>query len=102
MNEMQQGPGAVDTMGSAEMTRTLLVWFVLVGATVSTYLIGAERAINSDRIVAAMVIGIAAVKVWLVAWQFMEVNRAPAGLRHAINAYCVGLVALLLALYLIG
>ncbi|GAA0612401.1 hypothetical protein GCM10009547_13030 [Sporichthya brevicatena] len=85
-----------------EDRRTLAAWAILVGATLSSYAIGAEQAIDSTRVVAALVIGIGVAKVWLVAWRFMEIDRAPHWLRITIGTYCLGLFTLLMAVYLLA
>ncbi|TQK31520.1 cytochrome C oxidase subunit IV family protein [Arthrobacter sp. SLBN-53] len=73
-------------------------WLLLVAATVLSWAVGAEHGTGS--LVAVLVLGIAAVKVRLVGLDFMELRHAPIALRAAFEAYCVGLWALLSALYL--
>ena len=73
-------------------------WLVLVAATVVSWAVGAEHGTGS--MVAVVVLGIAAIKVRLVGLDFMELRHAPIPLRAAFEAYCIGIWALLSALYL--
>ena len=73
-------------------------WLFLVAATVLSWAVGAEHGTGS--LVAVLVLGIAAIKVRLVGLDFMELRHAPVPLRAAFEAYCIGMWALLAALYL--
>ena len=75
-------------------------WLFLVAATVLSWAVGAEHGTGS--MVAVVVLGIAAIKVRLVGLDFMELRHAPLALRAAFEAYCVGIWALLSAVYLWG
>ena len=73
-------------------------WLILVVATVVSWVGGAEHGTGSA--VAVVVLAIAAIKVRLVGLDFMELRHAPIPLRAAFELYCVGMWALLSALYL--
>ena len=73
-------------------------WLFLVAATIVSWAVGAEHGTGS--LVVVVVLGIAAVKVRLVGLDFMELRHAPFALRAAFEAYCLGMWALLSALYL--
>ncbi|MDZ7887418.1 MAG: cytochrome C oxidase subunit IV family protein [Mycobacterium sp.] len=73
-------------------------WLFLVSATVLSWVVGAEHGTGS--LVAVLVLAIAAIKVRLVGLDFMELRHAPIPLRAAFEAYCIGMWALLSALYL--
>lgn len=73
-------------------------WLILVAATLVSWGVGAEHGTGSA--VGVLVLGIAAIKVRLVGLDFMELRHAPIPLRAAFEAYCVGMWALLSALYL--
>lgn len=73
-------------------------WLFLVAATVTSWAVSAEHGTGS--LVAVVVLGIAAIKVRLVGLDFMELRHAPVPLRVAFEAYCLGMWALLSALYL--
>lgn len=75
-------------------------WLFLMAATVLSWAVGAEHGTGS--MVAVVVLGIAAIKVRLVGLDFMELRHAPLALRAAFEAYCVGIWALLSAVYLWG
>ena len=79
-------------------TRAGASWLFLVAATVLSWAVGAEHGTGS--LIAVVVLGIAAIKVRLVGLDFMELRHAPLPLRAAFEAYCVGMWALLSALYL--
>ncbi len=79
-------------------TRAGLTWLLLIAATVVSWAVGAEHGTGS--VVAVVVLAIAAIKVRLVGLDFMELRHAPIPLRAAFECYCVGMWALLSALYL--
>lgn len=73
-------------------------WLVLVGATLASWLVGAEHGTGS--LIAVVVLAIASVKIRLVGLDFMELRHAPIPLRVAFEVYCVALWAVLCGLYL--
>jgi hypothetical protein len=73
-------------------------WLFLVAATLVSWVVGADHGTGS--LAAVVVLGIAAIKVRLVGLDFMELRHAPIPLRAAFECYCVGMWALLSALYL--
>jgi Prokaryotic Cytochrome C oxidase subunit IV len=79
-------------------TRAGLTWLLLVAATLVSWAVGADHGTGS--MVAVVVLAIAATKVRLVGLDFMELRHAPIPLRAAFECYCVGMWALLSALYL--
>lgn len=81
------------------MKRSAVVWAALVIFTIASFLLGGEHLIDNKTLAAAIVIGIAAVKIRLVGLHFMELRHAPVALRAAFEAYCVGLFAVLMGLY---
>lgn len=78
-------------------SRAGLTWLLLVAATVVSWAVGAEHGTGS--MVAVVVLAIAAIKVRLVGLDFMELRHAPIPLRVTFECYCVGMWALLSALY---
>lgn len=100
----------MDTQNSAKSPRSLaalvgrtpvLVWLALVVATLTSFALGAEHLLDSRRSAATIVLGVGAVKVWLVGLHFMELRHAPLPLRWVFEGYCVALFVLLCSLYLI-
>lgn len=73
-------------------------WLVLIAATLVSWAVGADHGTGS--MAAVVVLAIAAIKVRLVGLDFMELRHAPIPLRAAFECYCVGMWALLSALYL--
>lgn len=82
------------------MRVSVIVWAALVIFTVLSFALGGEHLIDNRTLAAAVVLGIAAVKVRLVGLHFMELRHAPVALRAAFEAYCVGLFAVLMGLYI--
>lgn len=80
--------------------RALVVWAALIVATVASYLLGAEHAVENAKVVTAFVIAVALIKVRLVAMHFMEISRAPLPLRLVFEAYGPVMFVVLFVLYL--
>jgi hypothetical protein len=73
-------------------------WLFLVAATADNAGGYASAGLTPQQLAAFL--AIAAVKVRLVGLDFMELRHAPIPLRAAFEVYCVGIWALLSALYL--
>jgi heme/copper-type cytochrome/quinol oxidase subunit 4 len=80
--------------------RTAAVWAFLVLATVASWLLGEDKLIHTQDVVACGVIAIAFIKVRLVGIYFMELREAPVLLRAAFEAYVAVAATVLLVLYL--
>ncbi|HEX3610221.1 MAG TPA: cytochrome C oxidase subunit IV family protein [Sporichthyaceae bacterium] len=80
--------------------RVLLVWAVLVLATITSLTLSAEDLIDRQDVVAIAVIVIAFVKVRLVGMHFMELRAAPKVLQLAFQGWCVVACSVLAGLYL--
>jgi hypothetical protein len=78
----------------------LVVWFVLMAATVLTATLGLEQG-EPSTVVGVVVILIGCVKLRLVLIHFMELGNAPVGLRLAAEGYSVSVLVALLGLYLL-
>jgi len=59
---------------SREKIIITLTWILLVAATISSNRISADAVSNSSS---AIILGIAAVKIMLIFYYFMELNHAP-------------------------
>ncbi len=81
------------TKGSA------IVWAALVIFTVISFLLGGEHLIDNKTLAAAIVVGIAAIKIRLVGLHFMELKGAPVALRAVFEGYCVVLFVALMGIY---
>ena len=77
-----------------------VVWAALMLATItSTWLLSNNSVTPEVATVAIMLV--AAVKVRLVIWHFMEVRRAPLALRFVCDGWLLAVTALILTVYLI-
>jgi len=77
-----------------------IVWAALMLATcASTWLLSKNSITPEVATVAIMLV--AAVKVRLVIWHFMEVRRAPLALRCVCDGWLLAVTALILSVYLV-
>lgn len=83
--------------------KLVLVWAVLVGITLLSWLIGSNTAhataLVRDDLVTWGVIAIAAIKVRFILRGFMEVDHAPAWLKRLTDAWLALAIAALLIFY---
>ncbi|WP_019873411.1 cytochrome C oxidase subunit IV family protein [Sporichthya polymorpha] len=86
-------------LGSSATKGSVIVWAALVVFTVLSFALGGEHLIDDKTLAAAMVIGIAAIKIRLVGRHFMELRGAPVALRAAFEGYCAGLFVVLMGIY---
>lgn len=77
----------------------LIVWFVILGATVLTAVLGLEQS-QPSTIVGVILIAIGCIKLHLITIHFMELGNAPLGLRLAAESYFVLVLTALTTLYL--
>lgn len=80
---------------------SIMVWAALVMFTMTSFALGGEHLVDDEKTAAAVVIGIAAVKIRLVGIHFMELRRAPLVLRTVFEVYCVLVFLVLMGIYLI-
>jgi caa(3)-type oxidase subunit IV len=109
---MTDSAAANDTITVATMTGSVLrnaktkasaiVWAALVVFTVLSFVLGGEHVIDNRKLAAAIVLGIAAVKIRLVGLHFMELRHAPLALRAVFETYCVLLFCVLMGIYLLA
>jgi hypothetical protein len=85
-------------------TPSTVVWAVLTAVTLTSWLTARDggSAHQLNVAVTVVVLGIAAVKAFLVIWLFMEVRHAPAWLRATMTGWLTGLFGLLLVFYFAG
>ena len=81
---------------------SVIVWAALVIFTVASFVLGGEHVVDNEKIAAAVVLGIAAVKIRLVGIHFMELRGAPTLLRTAFEVYCALLFIVLMGIYVIA
>lgn len=81
---------------------SVIVWAALVVFTVISFALGGEHLIDNKTLAAAIVIGIAAIKIRLVGLHFMELRGAPVALRAVFEGYCLVLFVALMGIYVIA
>ncbi len=72
-----------------------VTWLVLLVATAVGWWLGAGTASGASLAIAGVLV-VAFAKVWLVAFQFMELRTAPRWLRHVFEVWIVGVCVVLL------
>jgi len=89
-------------MKTVVRTNASLVWFLLCALTVVSWALGTNHGFGHGQhhMSASLVIfAVAIFKVRLVGLYFMELKMAPRVLRGIFEGYCVGLFALLTAMF---
>lgn len=85
--------------------RLSLAFALLTSVTLLSWWLGTRDGPQSFRPDVAITVGvllIAALKVRVIAWEFMELRAAPSLLRLLADAWLALLTALLLGVYLVG
>lgn len=89
-------------MRSVLLSRTTVIWFLLVAATALSWEMGHGVGFNDLRHAGAAILVVAFVKVRFVILEFMEVRHAPLTLRLMGEAWSVAVCAVLVALFLMA
>lgn len=87
----------------SEVRRLNYVWALLTAITIGTWWLGhapAEPALSTRAVIAIAALAIAAVKVQIIVWHFMEVRTGPIWLRLSTAVWLGALLAILLVVYL--
>ncbi len=83
-------------------TPTGLTWIALVIATLVAWWVGTDHGLDDPTAAAALLLGVAVVKIYLIGMEFMELRHADVRLRRGFQGYCalvlVGLVGMLIVL----
>jgi heme/copper-type cytochrome/quinol oxidase subunit 4 len=79
--------------------RALVVWLVLVAATIVSWTVGVNHGIDY-RVSTVLVLVFTFVKVNLVGMNFMELREAVLPLRAIFNAFCIVVCVGLIGMYL--
>ena len=87
-------------MRSLLLSRTTLIWFVLVAASGLSLQLGHGIGFSDLRHAGVAILVVAFVKVRFVILEFMEVRHAPIYLRLVAEAWTVAACATLVALFL--
>ena len=78
--------------------RVTLVWVLLLALTFGSFLVGVEQGAGFASIGAAIIVGIAMLKVRLIGLHFMDVRAAPRALRALFEVYVLAVFVVLVAL----
>ena len=89
-------PGALALLRN----RVTLVWVALVLATIVSWWLGTDHGLDDATAASVVILVIAMLKVRCVGLYFMDLRHAPTALRGVFEAYCLGLLAALVGLYL--
>jgi heme/copper-type cytochrome/quinol oxidase subunit 4 len=92
-------------MSASTASRLRLVCALLTGVTLLSWWLGVrggEKALSPDAAITVAVLLIAALKVRVILWEFMELRHAPASLRRFADIFLIVLIAVLLALHTYG
>lgn len=97
---------ALDTSNSHTATflrsSTGVTWIALVVATLVAWWVGTDHGLDDPTAAAALVLGVAVVKIYLIGMEFMELRHADVRLRRGFQAYCalvgIGLIGMLVIL----
>jgi flagellar motor component MotA len=78
--------------------RLTLVWVLLLALTFGSFLVGVEQGAGFASLGAAIIVGIAMLKVRLIGLHFMDVRAAPRALRALFEGYVLAVFVVLVAL----
>ena len=81
---------------------TGITWIALVVATLIAWWVGTDHGLDDPTAAAALLLGVAVVKIYLIGMEFMELRHADVRLRRGFKAYCalvgLGLIGMLVIL----
>lgn len=89
-------------MRSLLLSRTTLIWFVLVAATALSWEMGHGIGFSDTRHAGVAIIVVAFIKVRLVILEFMEIRQAPGFMRLVAEAWGLVVCAALVTLFLMA
>jgi Prokaryotic Cytochrome C oxidase subunit IV len=89
-------------MRSLILRPVTIIWLVLVGATVFSWLMGHGVGVHDLRQASIAILVIAFIKVRFVILDFMEIRGAPLPMRIVGEVWCLVICTVLIALYLHG
>ena len=78
--------------------RVTLVWVLLLALTFGSFLVGVEQGAGLASVGAAIIVGIAMLKVRLIGIYFMDLRVAPRALRALFEGYVLAVFVVLVAL----
>jgi heme/copper-type cytochrome/quinol oxidase subunit 4 len=92
-------------MSASTTSRLRLTCALLTGVTLLSWWLGirnGESSFSSDAVTSIAVLLIAALKVRVILWEFMELRHAPAALQRIADIFLTALIAVLLGLHAYG
>jgi hypothetical protein len=89
-------------MGTLVRTPASLVWLVLCGLTLLSWVLAGSGPSGSQLVASLAIIVVAVFKIRLVGLYFMELRDAPTAMRGVFEGYCVVLLGLLAAMFVFG
>lgn len=90
---------------SAIDKRLAAVCLLLTGITLLSWWLGASHGPHAFTLNAGITVGVtlmAALKVRVIAWEFMELKHAPVRMQRVADALLASIITILLALYFVG
>ncbi|PPE72070.1 hypothetical protein C3942_20455 [Solimonas fluminis] len=85
--------------------RLALVFALLTGVTLLSWWLGAgddRQAFSPDAALSLAVILMAAIKLRMIVWEFMELRHAPLRVRRGADGFLWGIVGVMLLVYAFG
>ncbi|MES2490158.1 MAG: cytochrome C oxidase subunit IV family protein [Pseudomonadota bacterium] len=92
-------------MSTTTDKRLMIVCLVLTGVTLLSWWLGASHGHHAFSLNAGITCGVilmAALKVRVIAWEFMELNHAPVKMQRVADAALTSIITVLLVLYFVG
>ncbi len=86
-------------MAALLLTRTTLVWLLLVGATALSWAMGHGAGFADSRYAGVAIIVVALIKVRFVILEFMEIRTAPLFMRLTAEIWLLVIGTVLITLY---
>jgi heme/copper-type cytochrome/quinol oxidase subunit 4 len=78
----------------------VVVWGILIAATLLSWYLGADHGIHNHRVATTVILLVAFVKIRFVGLYFMELRDAPSRLRTLFEAHCLMVCTAMLTVYL--
>lgn len=79
----------------------MVVWFVLIAATLLLWYLGTEHGVRNDHLATVLIMIVAFIKWRFVGLYFMELRDAPVPLRMIFEVQCATVCTVVLGVYLI-
>lgn len=92
-------------MSTTTDKRLLMVCLLLTGVTLLSWWLGASHGHHAFSLNAGITVGVtlmAALKVRVIAWEFMELKHAPVRMQRVADAMLASLTTAMLILYFVG